>query len=161
MKKSFLQRLFGGKPAERGDDTAPVRPPDDTESIPGPSPTAPVGSPHDTAPAPPPPSTPSSPAPPPSTEPSETEPEAEAPPTQRAPETEPKPESPDQASPEALCGIDPASIDPDQLRGHLAALYRRHNAAAASLKPELREEAERMLDAIVICRRKYLEGGAA
>ena len=60
-------------------------------------------------------------------------------------------------SPEEMCEIDPDTMDRDAIRAHLAALYRRHNAAAASLDAELREEAEIMLDAIVACREKYIE----
>jgi hypothetical protein len=45
----------------------------------------------------------------------------------------------------------------EQIRDHLAMLYRRHNRAAASLDAGLREEAELMLDAIVQCREKFLE----
>ena len=60
-------------------------------------------------------------------------------------------------SPEEMCEIDPATMDRDAIRAYLAALYRRHNAAAASLDTELRAEAELMLDAIVACREKYIE----
>ncbi|MBL9152225.1 MAG: hypothetical protein JNK37_07065 [Verrucomicrobiales bacterium] len=61
-------------------------------------------------------------------------------------------------SPEAVCGIDPKKMSPDEIRKRLAELFRRHNAAEASLNPELREEARVMLDAIVICRQKYVDG---
>lgn len=44
----------------------------------------------------------------------------------------------------------------DELREHLAALYRRHNRAASSLDDQLRREAEIMLEAIVACRERYL-----
>ena len=60
-------------------------------------------------------------------------------------------------SPEEMCEIDPTTMDRDAIRGHLAVLYRRHNAAAASLDAELRAEAELMLDAIVACREKFIE----
>lgn len=60
-------------------------------------------------------------------------------------------------SPEEMCDIDPTTMDRDAIRAHLAALYRRHNAAAASLDTELRAEGELMLDAIVACREKYVE----
>jgi hypothetical protein len=60
-------------------------------------------------------------------------------------------------SPEEMCEIDPTTMDRDAIHAHLAALYRRHNAAAASLDTELRAEAELMLDAIVACREKYVE----
>ena len=58
-------------------------------------------------------------------------------------------------SPEGLCGINPA-MDRDEIRSRLATLYKRHNNAAGSLDPELRREAEYMLDAIVHCREKYI-----
>lgn len=59
-------------------------------------------------------------------------------------------------SPEGLCGINP-KMGRDEIRTHLATLYKRHNNAAGSLDPELRREAETMLDAIVHCREKYIE----
>ncbi|MEM9016853.1 MAG: hypothetical protein AAGC68_07545 [Verrucomicrobiota bacterium] len=62
-----------------------------------------------------------------------------------------------QMTPEALCGIDPSSMEKDEIRSALAQLYRRHNQAAGSLNPELREEAEQMLEAIVHCREKYVD----
>ena len=43
------------------------------------------------------------------------------------------------------------------MRAHLAKLYRRHNRAASSLNPDLRVQAERMLDAIVEVRHRYLD----
>ncbi|MEM7146734.1 MAG: hypothetical protein AAF591_16495 [Verrucomicrobiota bacterium] len=58
-------------------------------------------------------------------------------------------------SPEQLCGIT-SSMSPDEVKEHLALLYRRHNRAASSLDDTLRSEAEIMLDAIVACREKYL-----
>ncbi|MCG8599056.1 MAG: hypothetical protein MI807_02840 [Verrucomicrobiales bacterium] len=60
-------------------------------------------------------------------------------------------------TPEALCGIDPNKMDSGEIRQTLAKLYKRHNAAASSLNPELREEAEQMLEAIVHCREKYVD----
>ena len=60
-------------------------------------------------------------------------------------------------SAEALCGIDPESMDREAIRSQLAILYRRHNAAASSLNAELRAEAEQMLDAIVACREAYVD----
>lgn len=60
-------------------------------------------------------------------------------------------------SPEEMCEIDPETMDRDMIRAHLAVLYRRHNAAAASLDADLRAEAELMLDAIVACREKHIE----
>jgi hypothetical protein len=61
------------------------------------------------------------------------------------------------ASPEELCGLRP-DMTPDQIRDHLAILYRRHNRAAASLDLALRDEAETMLNAIVQCREKLATG---
>ncbi len=61
-------------------------------------------------------------------------------------------------TPEALCGIDPKKMKPEEIRLKLAELYRRHNHAAGSLSAELREEAETMLDAVVACREKYIDG---
>ncbi|MEO0414658.1 MAG: hypothetical protein AAF226_06870 [Verrucomicrobiota bacterium] len=63
-------------------------------------------------------------------------------------------------SPEDLCGIN-GEMDSWEIRKKLADLYKRHNAAAASLTPELREEAQVMLNAIVICRERYVDGRAA
>ena len=60
-------------------------------------------------------------------------------------------------TPEALCEIDPKNMDRSDIMDRLAMLYQRHNQAASSLNPELREEAENMLQAIVICRQKYIE----
>ena len=60
-------------------------------------------------------------------------------------------------TPESLCGIDPTKMEKDEIRSILAQLYKRHNQAAGSLNPELREEAEQMLDAIVHCREKYVD----
>ncbi|MEM6278104.1 MAG: hypothetical protein AAF733_01400 [Verrucomicrobiota bacterium] len=60
-------------------------------------------------------------------------------------------------TPESLCGIDPAKMDSEEIKSILAQLYKRHNQAAGSLNPELREEAEQMLDAIVHCREKYVD----
>jgi hypothetical protein len=45
----------------------------------------------------------------------------------------------------------------DTIKKRLAALYKRHNNAVSSLKPELREEAAQMLDAIVECRERYID----
>ncbi len=59
------------------------------------------------------------------------------------------------AKAEELCGIKP-DWSPQQIRDHLAMLYRRHNRAASSLDARLREEAETMLDAIVRCREKLI-----
>jgi len=59
------------------------------------------------------------------------------------------------APPEVVCGLTPG-MSTDQIRDHLAALYRRHNRAASSLEADLREDAEFMLDAIVRCRETFL-----
>jgi len=59
--------------------------------------------------------------------------------------------------PEVLCEIDPDSMTKDEIRDHLKKLYKRHNEAAASLDKKLRDEAEKMLDAIVECRGKYVD----
>lgn len=61
-------------------------------------------------------------------------------------------------TPEALCGIEPKKMKKDEIKEKLAEFYRRHNHAAGSLSSELREEAEKMLDAIVACREKYIDG---
>lgn len=60
------------------------------------------------------------------------------------------------AKAEELCGIKP-DWSQQQIRDHLAMLYRRHNRAASSLDSKLREEAETMLDAIVRCREKLVK----
>tara|TARA_R110002096_G_scaffold233086_9_gene423104 strand:+ start:1019 stop:1303 length:285 start_codon:yes stop_codon:yes gene_type:complete len=64
-------------------------------------------------------------------------------------------------TPEALCEIEPDKMDRDQIRKQLANLYQRHNHAAGSLNPELRDEAEKMLKAIVHCREKYVDTASA
>jgi hypothetical protein len=58
-------------------------------------------------------------------------------------------------TPEALCDIHDG-MSTDEIRDHLARLYRRHNRAASSLEDGLRQEAERMLEAVVQCREKFL-----
>ncbi len=63
-------------------------------------------------------------------------------------------------TPEGMCGIDPATMDREEIRRRLAVLYKRHNHAAGSLDPAMREEAEVMLDAIVHCREKYVDRAA-
>ncbi len=60
-------------------------------------------------------------------------------------------------TPEAVCELDLENMDRDAIKVQLAKLYKRHNHAAGSLNPELREEAERMLDAIAHCREKYVD----
>lgn len=64
-------------------------------------------------------------------------------------------------TPEGLCEIDPSTMSRDEIRKRLARLYQRHNQAASSLNPELREESEHMLEAIVHCRRKYVDTAPA
>ena len=64
------------------------------------------------------------------------------------------------ARPEDLCGLSPG-MTTEEIREHLALLYRRHNRAASSLEGELREEAEIMLDAVVRCRETFLGVPAA
>lgn len=61
------------------------------------------------------------------------------------------------SSPEELCGIEPSTMTKEAIRKRLAILYRRHNNAAGSLRPELRKEAAEMLVAIVECREKYVD----
>lgn len=60
-------------------------------------------------------------------------------------------------TPEAMCKIDADTMNREEIRNQLARLYQRHNQAAGSLNPELREEAEHMLEAIVHCRQKYVD----
>ncbi len=60
------------------------------------------------------------------------------------------------ADPKMLCGITDA-MSREEIRDHLAMLYRRHNRAASSLDATLRAEAEIMLNAIVTCRDKLLK----
>lgn len=59
-----------------------------------------------------------------------------------------------QASPEELCGITP-EMDAAQIRERLAKLYQRHNRAASSLDPKLREDAEYMLETLAGLRERY------
>ncbi|MCF6313022.1 MAG: hypothetical protein L3J39_11275 [Verrucomicrobiales bacterium] len=73
-----------------------------------------------------------------------------------SPTTDFKPVTP-LPSAEERCQIDPKSMDKKAIREHLKTLYKRHNEAAASLDPKLRDEAEAMLDAIVECREKYID----
>lgn len=71
-------------------------------------------------------------------------------------DTEPIPHQP-VVSAEALCDIDPESMDREEIRSRLAVLYRRYNAVASSLNAEMRAEAEQMLNAIVVCRETYVD----
>lgn len=59
-------------------------------------------------------------------------------------------------SPEMMCGIRPG-MSRDEIKRHLALLFRRHNRMASSLDEERRKEAENMLEAIVVCRQKYVD----
>lgn len=65
-----------------------------------------------------------------------------------------------EASPEELCGITPG-MSAEQLRERLAMLYQRHNRAASSLDPKLREDAEFMLETLTGLRDKYFSGPVA
>lgn len=64
-------------------------------------------------------------------------------------------------TPEAMCEIDPKKMKRSEIKDRLAMLYQRHNQAASSLNPELQEEAEHMLQAIVFCRQKYVDQAPA
>lgn len=57
-------------------------------------------------------------------------------------------------SPEELCEITP-KMPKDQIQAQLKLLYRRYNRSASSLDPKTRNEADRMLDAIVQVREKF------
>ncbi|MEZ5303117.1 MAG: hypothetical protein R3F11_21115 [Verrucomicrobiales bacterium] len=59
------------------------------------------------------------------------------------------------ATPEEICGLRDG-MTPAEMRVHLANLYRRYNHAASSFDNTIRDEAERMLDAIAEMREKYL-----
>ncbi len=59
-----------------------------------------------------------------------------------------------QDSPETLAGITPDMTHPEIL-ARLAKLYQRHNRAASSFDPKLREEAEFMLETLAGLREKY------
>ena len=76
------------------------------------------------------------------------------PPAEMVAETLPQP--PATATAEELCELRDGMTH-EELRAQLSRLYRRHNRAASSLNPELREQAERMLDAIVEIRHRYLD----
>ena len=58
-------------------------------------------------------------------------------------------------SPEALCGIT-KQMSKEEISKKLAELYRRHNRAASSLDPQMREDAEIMLEAIASAKEKFL-----
>lgn len=58
------------------------------------------------------------------------------------------------ASPEELCEISP-KMSKDQIAARLKLLYRRFNRSASSLDPRVRDEAEKMLNAIVLVREKH------
>ena len=69
---------------------------------------------------------------------------------------EPVPSLPESATAEELCELKDGMTH-EEVRAQLSKLYRRHNRAASSFNPELREQAERMLDAIVEMRHHYLD----
>lgn len=56
--------------------------------------------------------------------------------------------------PEELCGIQ-GKMSKDQIAARLKLLYRRFNRSASSLDPKVRDEAEKMLTAIVSVREKH------
>ncbi len=58
---------------------------------------------------------------------------------------------------EEMCGINPEVMSQESIRKRLAMLYKRYNDAVSSLNPELRNEAEFMLEAIVECRERYVD----
>lgn len=57
-------------------------------------------------------------------------------------------------SPEEMCGITP-KMSKDEVKAQLKLLFRRYNRSASSLDAKLRNEADRMLDAIVQMREKH------
>ena len=59
-------------------------------------------------------------------------------------------------SPELMCGIAPG-MKKSETRAHLAMLFRRFNGTSASLDENRRREAEMMLEAIAICRQRYVD----
>ena len=61
-----------------------------------------------------------------------------------------------QSPPEELAGLT-SDMTPAQIRERLAKLYQRHNRAASSLDPQLREEAEFMLETLAGLREKYVD----
>ena len=58
-------------------------------------------------------------------------------------------------SPEVLCGIN-KQMSKEEISKKLADLYRRHNRAASSLDPQMREDSEAMLEAIAAAKEKFL-----
>jgi hypothetical protein len=58
-------------------------------------------------------------------------------------------------APEVLCGIT-KQMSKEEIADKLATLYKRHNRAASSLDPQMREEAEIMLEAIATAKEKFL-----
>eukprot|EP01031_Cornospumella_fuschlensis_P052678 gene52678-64373_t len=63
-------------------------------------------------------------------------------------------------TPEELCEITP-KMPKDQIQARLKLLYRRYNRCASSLDAQVRNEAERMLNAIVELLPAYDDAGAA
>jgi len=92
---------------------------------------------------------------------------AESAPAPRAPRTKsqweqqsaPQAPLPD-ATPEERCGITP-SMTPEEIKARLAKLYQRHNRAASSFDPQLREEAGQMLETLAGLHDKYFGSPAA
>lgn len=63
------------------------------------------------------------------------------------------PAQPQGPSPEEICGITP-KMSKDEIRTRLAFLYKRYNRATSSLNAKLRDEANEVLDAVVVVREK-------
>lgn len=57
-------------------------------------------------------------------------------------------------TPEDLCEVN-SKMPKDQIQARLKLLYRRFNRSASSLDPKIRDEADKMLNAIVLVREKY------
>lgn len=57
-------------------------------------------------------------------------------------------------TPDDLCEVTP-KMTKDQIQARLKLLYRRFNRSASSLDPKIRDEADRMLNAIVLVREKH------
>lgn len=57
-------------------------------------------------------------------------------------------------TPEELCEVN-TKMSKDQIQARLKLLYRRFNRSASSLDPKIRDEADKMLNAIVLVREKF------
>ncbi|MEZ5384753.1 MAG: hypothetical protein R3F13_04485 [Prosthecobacter sp.] len=57
-------------------------------------------------------------------------------------------------TPEELCGLTP-KMSKDEVMAQLKLLFRRYNRSASSLDAQTREQAEKMMDAIVQMREKH------